>query len=600
MEIAITENLNKVDRNTKQALLPLIKPWDHTVHYDIYPSRKISSGSISKDLGKLFAQLPASGNLIIDGFIGIDWVNFIAESKALLSKYTDQLNWLNVEMALKTQEEIEEMILPYLHHDGEDSIFAKAFPGKLSDFFDQEKLAQLSADKTGRHVIYGMGAALVPCEGTLIYLDLPKNELQFRSRAGGVFNLGSNVTTDPKTQYKQFYFVDWPVLNHHKAALLPGIDYLIDGQHKGAYPWINGAVFRNELFELSRHPFRARPWFEPGIWGGNWMMEHIPHLPSDVPNYAWSFELISPENGILIEDEGKLLEFSFDWLMFAHSLAVLGKAAQKFGAYFPIRFDFLDTFNGDHLSIQCHPSLTYAQENFGEQITQDETYYILDQKGDSGVYLGFTEASDPETFEQDLRKSFEKGIAIDIEQHVQLIPSKKHDFFLIPNRTVHSAGIDNLVLEISSTPYIFTFKLYDWVRKDLNGMPRPINIDHGMKNIDFSRKGTRVQEELVSKPILLEKSSTVAHWHLPTHQEHFYNVERYEWEGSLQVETKGHCHILMLVEGSQVEISANGESTIYNYAETIVVPAAVELYTMTYLGRGRGKMVKAFVKDAAL
>lgn len=597
MNQAIKSNLQEKDRDTQQELLPLYKQWDKTDRYDIYPTRKISQGSISHDLEALLAQLPATGNLIIDGYVGIDWESFITALKAAFPKSSSELNWVNIATALKPEEEIDAMLSPYLHSDGESSIFGQAFQAGLEEFFVAEQLEQLQPATAERNVVYGTGASLAGWEGTLIYLDLPKNELQFRSRAGRVHNLGSLKVQDPKTQYKRFYFVDWPVLNRHKAQLLPQIDFLMDGQQGNVYPWISGTAFRATLAELASHSFRARPWFEPGIWGGNWMLEHIPHLPAAVPNYAWSFELISPENGLLVEDQGKLLEFSFDWLLFAHSSAVLGKAAARFGAYFPIRFDFLDTFDGDHLSIQCHPSLSYARENFGEQITQDETYYILDQKGDSGVYLGFTEASDPLSFEKDLRTSLADGVAIDIAQHVQFIPSKQHDFFLIPNRTVHSAGINNLVLEISSTPYIFTFKLYDWVRKDLNGMARPINIDHGMKNIDFSRKGSVVAEELISKPVLLQQSATAEHWHLPTHEEHFYDVERYEWEGMLCIETKQQCHILMLVAGTQLELNSNGEKTIYNYAETIVVPAAVETYTITYLGAGRGKLVKAFVKD---
>jgi mannose-6-phosphate isomerase class I len=264
---------------------------------------------------------------------------------------------------------------------------------------------------------------------------------------------------------------------------------------------------------------------------------------------------------------------------------------------FPIRFDFLDTWDGGNLSIQCHPSLPYIQQNFGETITQDETYYILDCQPRANVYLGFQDDINPTEFKQQLENSRDNGVEVDITQYVQEHQAKKHDLFLVPNGTVHSAGAGNLVLEISATPYIFTFKMYDWVRLDLNGEPRAINIDHAFNNLQFDRKGQKVIDELISKPAMIANGADWEIIHLPTHREHFYDVERVEFDSAITIETDNVCHVMMLVEGTTVSVSiAGGPKTTYHYAETFVIPAAAQSYTLYNNGPSRAKVIKAFLK----
>jgi mannose-6-phosphate isomerase class I len=327
------------------------------------------------------------------------------------------------------------------------------------------------------------------------------------------------------------------------------------------------------------------------------MKSKIKGMSKDASNLAWSFELMVLENGLMFESDNYRLEVSFDFLMYNSYKEVLGDCAERFRYDFPIRFDFLDTFDGGNLSVQCHPGNEYVKKEFGMPFTQDETYYILDCKGTPSVYLGFQESVDPGEFHRVLTESQEKAKAVDIEKYVQKFPTKKHDLFLIPNGTIHASGKDNLVLEISSAPYIFTFKMYDWLRLDLDGRPRPINIEHGMKNLRFERQGKRVSEELISKPRVIKEENGLCIEHLPTHPEQFYDIYRYGFDTEITVENNNKCHVWMLVEGTSVILeTVSGMRQRFNYAETFVVPAAAQSYKIINEGEERVLMVKAFVR----
>ncbi|MCC6286772.1 MAG: ROK family protein [Chitinophagaceae bacterium] len=583
-------------RKTAQKLLPLTASQNDTGTYNIYPSF-ISGESVYQGFAGLAEQIAGEKLVIIDGYGGVLWDSFREKLHAELLRKNKTVFWYDVNTCLKTPDEIQAMIAANLN--GDDPVFGKKYTGKLMDFFDEGKLHLISPDPSADIcIIYGTGSALTGITGKLLYVDVPKNEIQFRMRAGSVTNLGAGRAADSVQIYKRFYFVDWPVLNKHKAQLLSHIDCIIDEQRINDITWMKGDAFRNALYKMLQQPFRARPWFEPGVWGGNWMKKHFPRLNQDVINYAWSFELITPENGIVIEGDKNLLEVSFDFLLFADNKKLLGKAAGRFGTAFPIRFDFLDTFDGGNLSVQCHPTPAYAKEHFGEDFTQDETYYILDCKNDASVYLGFQESIAPGEFKDALISAQENNIKMDVEKYVQKFTAHKHDLFLIPNGTIHASGMNNLVLEISSTPYIFTFKAYDWLRPGLNGQPRPINIEHAMDNLCFDRKGDYVPQKLISHPV------TEAEWkdgrkiNLPTHEEHFYSICRYEFTGSVQINTNDQCHICMLVQGKSVTVNAGDTNAVFQYAETFVIPAATGNYELVNAHDEKAFVVIAHVKDA--
>jgi mannose-6-phosphate isomerase class I len=595
----LTEHSNKADlRKSTQLLIPqrISSADSQTNSYNIYPTCPLGKGFIHHGYESLAVWIAEQSTVIIDGYVGVLW----NELQANLTQHFDNkgltVNWTLTADYLKPKSVIEEMIKPFL--GSYEAVWGTKCTLSLNDFYDLPKLKQQQPDSSvDINIIIGSGAALTGWDAPLIYIDLPKNELQFRMRAGSITNLGTDQLFEPFYMYKRFYFVDWVILNQHKKELLSQINVVVDGQWTDEINWMTGEILRQALETLSHSPVRVRPWFEPGAWGGQWIKANIDGVNKDVVNYAWSFELIVPENGLVFESDGWLLEVSFDTLMFQHAEEILGAYAATYGDEFPIRFDFLDTVDGGNLSIQCHPSLQYIKDNFGERITQDETYYILDCEPNAQVYLGFQEGVDSEKFRSDLEYSQQEKKPLNIEDYVQVHTAKKHDLFLIPNGTVHSAGAGNLVLEISATPYIFTFKMYDWLRLDLDGNPRPINIDHAFNNLDFSRKGNKVQQELISNPILLSSTNDTKIIHLPTHPQHFYDVHRLEFENEIEVELNGSCHVLMIVEGQLVQVeTAAGVKSIFCYAETFVIPAAAGSYRLTNKGSSQLKVIKAFLK----
>ena len=221
---------------------------------------------------------------------------------------------------------------------------------------------------------------------------MPRWEGQLRFRRNEVSNLGfKNQFTKASLQYKQAFFVDWRVCDRHKKKLLQHWDFVISTVQKNNPQIVAGKDLNGAYRQLVNQPFRVVPFFDPGPWGGQWMKKYCGLDPKE-QNYAWCFDCVPEENSLLLKFNDIVFETPSVNLVFAQPKSLLGDAVEaRFGAEFPIRFDFLDTMDGGNLSLQVHPTNEYIREHFGMAYTQDESYYILDAKDDACVYLGLKE-----------------------------------------------------------------------------------------------------------------------------------------------------------------------------------------------------------------
>lgn len=501
----------------------------------------------------------------------------------------------------------KETILAMLRRNiTDDRVFGVMAHYRMEEFFDPQKAAALrreAAAGEGVTLVFGVGASLCCEADILVYADMARWEIQQRFRSGRLANwLDDNFDEDPLRKYKRGFFIDWRVLDRHKKTLYDRMDYVLDTNAEHTPKMMTGTAFRRGLEEAAARPFRVMPYFDPGVWGGQWMKE-VCGLDRSRKNFAWSFDCVPEENSLLMRVGDVTLETPAINLVFRHPRELLGeKVHARFGTEFPIRFDMLDTMGGGNLSLQVHPLTEYIQEAFGMHYTQDESYYLLDVNEESApcVYLGLKKGVEPEALRAALEESQRTG-QFDAERFVNAIPAHRHDHFLIPAGTVHCSGRDCMVLEISATPYIFTFKLWDWGRLGLDGRPRPVHIDHGMRNIQFDRDTDWVMKNLVGRVEYLGERDGAQTERTGLHEREFIETRRYWFDHPLTLDTLGGVNVLNLVEGEAALVESPSHAFPpfeVHYAETFIVPAAVGAYIIRSIsptGKRLG-IVQAYVR----
>jgi len=565
--------------------------------FNNFPSIKVKGNyKCQKDWDAVADEL--SGNLsskknivVIETYHGVYDDEIITNLTAGLSPAL----FVNAKDAMLSEDEIKELVYPDVT---DDRIFGFMTRLQIEAFFNPKKIFELQKKiesvKEGIIVVYGIGASLIYNNPTiLVYADMARWEIQLRFRRKEISNIGiTNIEEEFFRQYKQAFFVDWRVLDRLKKRLFEKIDYLLDTNKKDNPKMITGNALRDGLKQTVTQPFSVVPFFDPGPWGGQWMKD-VCNLDKSKENYAWCFNCVPEEESLLLEVDGVMVEIPSINVVFYKPKALLGKMVHgRFGDEFPIRFDFLDTMGGGNLSLQVHPLTEYIQEKFGMHYTQDESYYMLDAKPGAEVYLGLREDVNPEAMIAELKEAQTGGKEFDAKKHVQTFPAKKHDHFLIPAGTVHCSGVDSLVLEISATPYIFTFKLWDWGRVGLDGLPRPINIEHGEKVIKWNRRKGWTNQNLVNQIEHIEDGDGWREERTGLHEREFIETRRHWFTKKVTHNSSGGVHVLNLIEGEEAIIESpknKFKPFVVHYAETFIVPAAVGEYTIRPYGDSEGK-----------
>lgn len=568
--------------------MPVRKP------YDPLPCYPCAGGGVGTGWAGLCAGVPEStGVLAVDGPAVLGWDALVTGVTTALRAAGRPVDVIDVREHMAGWDQIQERTAS-AEPLRDDPDFATLPTGSLAGLFDR---LPSPGRRAGRLTLaVGPGAGLLDHD-LLWYADLPKRYAEAAVTAGRGRNLGQPARGGPPTTRRLFY-LDWPLLDRHRDALAPRIGCWLDLQQPDDPRWVSGHALRASLRALAGQPFRTRPVFNATPWGGHWAQTRL-GVNTGARNTALGYELIAPESGIMLGSPGRAVEVPLQLLAALHPADVLGwRVHERFGTSFPIRFDYLDTAGGGNLSVHCHPGDGAMRDVFGWPYAQHETYYVMASGEQSVIYLGLRGDASAQEFGRCARDAASRGQPFDVERFVQTFRAQPHQLFLVPAGTPHGSGAGNVVLEVSATPYLYSLRFYDWLRRDADGTQRPVHVEHALRNLDRDRRGSAVGHDLVQRPRTLVSGDGWRVELLGALPEMFFEVRRLVLgPGAHPSQRTGdRFHVLNLADGDGVTIHWPGGAHPLGYAETIVIPAAVGSYRLTPDGASAARVVQAVVR----
>lgn len=550
--------------------------------------------------------------LCIDGYVSAQFDLFIDEVKKLCKQ---PLHLVNMKEIYKSAKEIEELTmesLPLNYDDDPVLLFGKLYNGNMIDLMDQVNLnaliEKLNKKEKGITIIYGMGSAMKEirqhCDG-VAYLDVTPKVAAIRAREEKFINIGDETARPFNLLMRRNYFVDFEVTVRLRQELLDEneITFYILNNDETHLQMMPGTALNSLFNSLICYPFRAKPVYLEGIWGGEYIRK-IRQIPRDISgNIAWIFEFIPMEVSIVVDIDGKLADIPFYTFVQRKGKEMMGAHAhEEFEGYFPIRFNYDDTWHSDgNMSIQVHPDEDFVIENYNEFGRQDEAYYVIATGHDAKTFVGWN--GDGREFLELAKQSEKDHCDIDYENYIHHVPSIPGRQIMLPAGTIHSSGRNQLILELGSlTIGSYTYKVYDYNRKDKEGKVRPIHTKNAEKVLHFERDSKWVDENIAITPILVEKTDDYCEYIVGKTDLMYYQTNRIEMHTHARYEGKnnGQFTVLTLVDGESIKVSSKSHPEFnftQHYLDVVTIPATIEDYVIEAKGYQPVVVHKTYLRD---
>ena len=553
--------------------------------------------------------------IALDGYTAADFdraVNLLQQQLHVRGRKTRVLPFRE---CYKTEEALWELVDKHLSWDRSEDptlLFGRLYKGGYEGLLDPGRVnafrwSVTHPDEGVVTIVAGPGC-LIPelrsLYGLKVWLDVTPKESILRIRRGEYINLGMAQPLTTPLIIRRCYYCDFEVAVHLRRELLAGggVDFYIESDHPENMKLLPYEAFTEIMDSLSTYPFRCKPVYLEGVWGGTYVKK-LRHLPDTMRNCAWVFDLIPMEVSILVQVGGTVVEFPFSTFFMKEGVAVLGeKCVEKFGGYFPIRFNYDDSYHSTgNMSIQCHSGSAYNKEHYDELGRQDESYYVVATGHDAKTFIGFRDDADIPQFFKDIEAADTEHKPVDYLKYVSYEESKPGLQVMLPAGTIHSSGRNQVILEIGSlTVGSYTYKMYDYLRLDFDGKQRPIHTKLGKLNVAKERTTSWIRSNVAVPPRLARETPDGKEFIVGEHDLLYFSLRRLEFDKRMEDDTAGKFHVLTLVDGERVRVrSLDHPEKCYeaDFMDLVVVPASMGRYVIENLGVEPIRIHKTLLKE---
>ena len=558
-----------------------------------------------------------------DGYTTAKWDLFIS----LLSRECDllglQLESVDCNAAtLKDGKEIDAIIDPLLIWDTKIDptlLYGKVYHGGYAGLIDAAKaeafIKELPAKKAPGKIVavYGYGSLVKEFRNLYdvrCFFDVTPMNSMLRIRAGEYANLGKKHTGIINRTIRRCYYCDFENAVQLRKELFAeaALDWYFLDNDRANLQMMPFDSFRDICAQLVKYPFRAKPCYLEGVWGGTYMKEKR-HLPEKMRNAAWVFDFIPMEVSVLVEAGQNLLDINYCSFVHKEGVNLMGeRCVNKYKGYFPIRFNWDDSYHSTgNMSIQCHSGGEFNVLNYNEFGRQDESYYVVVTGHEAKTFIGFRDDADIPAFFSEIEAADTEHRPCDYMKYVSYEESKPGLQVMLPAGTIHSSGRNQVILEIGSlTIGSYTYKMYDYLRLDFDGKQRPIHTHLGELNVNQNRRHSDIHDPaskdyIVQQPRLDAEGEGWQEYILGENPQMYISLRRLEFEKQCLQDTKGEkFHVLTLVDGEHVRIrSAEHPERHFDldFMEIACVPASMGKYVIENLGKEPIRVHKTCLRD---